>query len=120
LWLCLALYLFILVQKPSMSISKIEKYTVYYISQNTNNHDAEISLFKSNRRIGALYFYRDETDIPADRSTLNGPQGHYRLYQFKDVLNILQTEDPVYLQFDPRRNLTYIQTAWEPVGEEET
>lgn len=101
-------------------MSRVENYTLYYISRGTKTHDAEIDLFLKGRRVGILYFYRKGKDIPADKMTINGAYLHFRLDRFEDVHRVLQTEQPVYVRFDETRGYGYLQTGWEPTGEEES
>ena len=105
-----------------MGFSKqIDRYVVYYMGGHPANQAAEIDLFDvDNDRIGILYFYLKSEFIPKNWMGTHYPGIHYHIDQFRDVLHILQTEEPVHVVYWSDRNQGYIVTGMEKVGEEET
>jgi len=68
-----------------------------------------------------IWFYRSPWDVP--QHDTKGATGfincHYPPEQYSDVLDLLRNEGPVYLHFSDTREMGYLSTAREPVGEGE-
>jgi len=81
---------------------------------------AVIYLYEGNTYRGCVYFHPDGTALLApthdsgnDRVTL-----HFNLCQFHAVMEMLRTEEPIYLYYYGPTNAD-LRSGKEPVGEEE-
>jgi hypothetical protein len=81
---------------------------------------AGIYLYQANTYRGYAYFFPDGTPLaaPVHDATNGRIFVHFSLCQFDAVLNMLQTEKPIYIYYLGPTNAA-LRSGMEPVGEEE-
>jgi hypothetical protein len=79
-----------------------------------------VPLYFNNQHVGTIRFV-DETPLPPNvvNPTNEDFDVFYPLDKFKDIINILRYEKPLWMDIDELLN-AQIVTHMEPVGEEET
>lgn len=80
-----------------------------------------ISCRSASQTVGYCYFY-DDSRMPA-ANFLVGPSSlpamAFKRSQFQDILTLLREEKPIYYSFATETMKGSLQTATEPVGEDE-
>ncbi|MCU0627403.1 MAG: hypothetical protein MUF21_13100 [Gemmatimonadaceae bacterium] len=99
------------------------QYLVYCLSGGSASvgmpQDAQIDcLDAAGRRAGALYFHAGER-LPQNDDGVNGIYLYLRMARFADMLTLLQTEKPLYLNLHSDTKVGYLSTGNEPIGERE-
>ena len=110
-----------------MAIIEIKKYDVAYYAGGRNAADYPYRAIIGLRNdtdglIGAAYFHHSATTMPiADTQRASGYIScHYLAEDYPQVLDILRSEKPVYVEFEVHPgNIANIRTSAEPVGEGE-
>lgn len=99
-----------------MAITEIQQYEVMYSS---NQFVPRIWLKNAGKYFGQLIFMPDGRALPQDAMSSGQANVHYHLADFKNALNLLQNEKPMYLLFNGPNAENGIKTTAEPVGEGE-
>ena len=99
-------------------------YRIWYYSNlviANNQRTALIDLYdNSSNRVGRIFFWLDETNIPANTIANGIPEIHFGKSQFNDVVTILRYEKPLRISDLGKGGMAYIRTKdVEPVGEQE-
>ncbi len=101
-----------------MALTKIDTYEVLY---SANKFYPRIGLKSGSGYIGELYFMPNGSALPAD--TFSGGRAllYYNLHDFKNVIDLLRNEAPVYLFYSGSGSgfENGIKTTQEPIGEGE-
>ena len=109
-----------------MASFKIDGYSLrLWSSRSTTNMSpgtavAGIYLYEGNKYRGYVYFFPDGTALapPVEDSTIGRVFLHFNLSQFHATMEMLRTEEPVYLYYvNPTQ--AALRSGKEPVGEEE-
>lgn len=105
----------------------VENYDSWCISPNTEAYAgvyAFIRLHWQSRHRATLFFYRDGVTIPSNSSVTSGgvtiPYIRFGQAQYRDCIDLLRNEKPVYFQWDDASKGAMLATGSEPVGETET
>jgi hypothetical protein len=104
---------------------EIKKYVVSYLGggkckTNGCEHKAIIGLMRDDDSlIGCVYFHRDPATLPDTDS--RSPEGHiwchYPAEDFPHILNLLQNEKPVFVEYLGGENrIGVITSSFEPIG----
>jgi hypothetical protein len=101
-----------------MSVIPIEEYEVMY---SANKFPPRIWLKSEGRGIGQLIFMPNGTTLPQDKVVGDRIWLYYHLEDFKNTIDLLRNENPVYLLSagEGPGNENGIKTTLEPVGEGE-
>lgn len=99
-------------------------YRVFYYSSHTLDayYDCLIYCYSGLSFVGRIEFYKEATAEASLKSQIVGGQPYvrYRLSRFRDVMQILLHEKPLYLFVNSDNGIGSIGTTdAEPVGEEE-
>lgn len=95
-----------------------DSYLLYYYS--TLPYPALIQCYQGSTFVGGIVFYPDGSSLPPNRNTASGPEIHYPISRFDDVMSILRYEKPLALALNTDNLIGYVTTSSrEPVGEEE-
>jgi hypothetical protein len=105
--------------QPTESVTQtlIDEYEVMYSS---NRFHPRIWLKNSGRYIGQLIFMPNGTDLPQDFVNQGTIWLHYHQEDFKNALDLLRNEKPMYLLFLGSGSENGIKTTQEQVGEGES
>jgi hypothetical protein len=95
-----------------------DAYKIFYYSG--FSYEALIECYKAGALVGRMVFFKDGSQIPANRNYASGPSIHFPLSQFDDVVGILRHETPLYLFLNLDTLSGQLATSeLEPTGEEE-
>lgn len=95
-----------------------DSYTLFYYS--SLPYPALIQCYQGTTFVGAVVFYPDGPSLPPNRNTSSGPEIHYPISRFDDVMSILRHEKPLALSLNTDNLIGYVSTSnYEPIGEEE-
>lgn len=99
---------------------EIDEYLINYASYDDGKRIAPYILcFRKRRNVGKITF--GETREARKNMVKSGYlEVHYPLRSFRDVVDILRNEKPLYLSVLPDRHLGALTTTDEPIGEEES
>ena len=104
-------------------VKEFDNYRIFYYAG--DKHHPIISCYSGSTLVGSLRFYRDKEKMP--ESTVHELNEtailrlSYRLDQFRDVIDTLRYEKPLYLWYSSKSSAGYLGTSeLEPVGEEES
>lgn len=95
--------------------SEITDYQVVRYGNSGTNVAAYIHCFNAGDRVVTLGFYNDGSGIPQNSQNVLT----YPISAFDSMLNIMQSEKPLYYGFIDTSKTGYLKTGSEPVGEEE-
>jgi hypothetical protein len=102
---------------------KIHSYQIQQFAGGKGYHlRAIIWLYdQNNMTVGSVRFYRNADDTPAhDKKVSSGfITGYYHPEQYPEVVDLLRNEKPIYLLYSSNKELAYLSTTVEPVGEAE-
>ncbi|MFJ6671139.1 hypothetical protein ACIQMJ_08545 [Actinosynnema sp. NPDC091369] len=91
-------------------------------SSNNSQYEADIACFVTGTvdMIGRILFFKDDGPLPSNVMLAYGPEIHFPLRRFGEVVGTLRQEKPLYLWFDTASLVGSVGTGdKEPVGEEE-
>lgn len=82
---------------------------------------AVIECFKAGSRVGSLFFYKDSVALPPNENLqVLGIRLYFHASRFRDVMDAVRHEKPVYLMFESVSLGGWLTTSdTEPAGEEE-
>jgi hypothetical protein len=69
--------------------------------------------------IGRIIFFKDNVPLPPNVNLGYGPEIHFPLSRYNEIVSTLRQEKPLYLWFDTSTLVGSVATEKEPVGEEE-
>ena len=101
-------------------------FTTYRVYYKTEHNPRPTFIYLSdhtNKMLGFLYFHPDEGTLPQNY-LYEHPNGDksirlfYRISQFKDIIDLLRNEKPLFIYIDEERKFGYIGTnSAEPIGD---
>ncbi len=105
----------------------VDEYEAYQVALNTSGFPdiyGFIRLRWGGQRRATLWFYRDSAaSVPANASFSSGGltmyYARFREAAFRDAVDLLRNEQPVYFQYNDTSNGAFLTTGSEPVGEGE-
>lgn len=102
--------------------SPITSYKVVLYGTSSNSTlGAFIHCYHQGRNVMSCSFYNDEDNVPSNNHTPpHRVNLAYPMSKFDSVLNVVQSEKPLYFGFIDTNALGYVSTRDEPVGEEES
>ncbi|MFE9750088.1 hypothetical protein ACFYOT_34705 [Saccharothrix saharensis] len=98
-----------------------DSYSIVH-SSNNSQYEADIACFVSGTTdmIGRIIFFADDGPLPPNVPLDYGPEIHFPLGRFGEVVDTLRREKPLYLWLDTDSLVGAVGTAdKEPAGEEE-
>jgi hypothetical protein len=98
-----------------------DSYSIVHSSGNSQ-YEADIACFITGtvNMIGRIIFFKDDSPLPANVNLAFGPEIHFPLSRYSEVVDTLRQEKPLYLWFDTSTLVGAVATTdKEPVGEEE-
>ena len=82
---------------------------------------AVIGCYQANKIVGWIYFLKDDARLPPPTINSKGLIVlHYSIRHFKDIIDTIRYEKPLYLSVNTSMRQGCVKTTSEPVGEEET
>lgn len=105
-----------------MMNKRFDKYGITYIGgpNEVNKRIAYISCYDGNTQVGLLQFFHNAAEV--EENSYNGRVVYltYEMSQFRDMLQILEYEKPLYIYYEESSHYGYVGT-WEkePSGEQE-
>src|SRR5262245_42795557 len=111
---------------PWQSFS-VETYEVFQVALNTSGYPdiyGFVRLYWGNQQRATLWFHRDSAaSVPANAAYPSGGTtiyyARFRQSEFRDAVDLLRNESPVFFQFNDSTNGAFLSTGSEPVGEGE-
>lgn len=99
-----------------MTVTKIDEYEVMY---SANSFPPRIWLRAAGKFIGQLIFLPNGSSLPPDAMSGGGVNVYYHLADYKNAIDLLRNEKPMFLSFAGSGGLNEngIKTTPEPVGE---
>lgn len=98
---------------------EIDSYHVYQYNEDSSVLTAQINCNKGHDFKGALQFYKDSASVPASFKSNIGLFLRFNEHKFRDIIETLRLEKPLYIRFNDDSRVGYLATSKEPVGEEE-
>ncbi|MEU4765896.1 hypothetical protein AB0H12_21820 [Actinosynnema sp. NPDC023794] len=98
-----------------------DSYSIVH-SSNNSQYEADIACFITGTvgLIGRILFFKDGTPPPPNVLLAYGPEIHFPLSRFPEVVDTLRQEKPLYLWLDTDSLVGAVGTTdKEPAGEEE-
>jgi hypothetical protein len=98
------------------------KYFVYSNRYDTIDDAATIQLYNGELLVAILFFNYDASKANRDPVLFGGDRVflYYHMSMLDTIIDMLRNEEPVYLYYNIDRQLGYLSTSKEEVGEEET
>jgi hypothetical protein len=105
-------------REPSMPQVRVDAYEVLY---SANSFSPRIALKNAGNYIGQLLFLPNGSTLPADTVVNKQAQLHYHLDDFRNVVDLLRNEKPIYMYYNGSGSgfENGIRTMSERVGEGE-
>lgn len=98
-----------------------DQYTVRYYTLNAQDDlVAYIHCFDGKGTAGAMYFYPNGTQLPANSGKNNIIHLRFQEKELSNILDILRHEKPLYLFYSDKGDRGWLTTDREEVGEEES
>jgi hypothetical protein len=82
-------------------------------------YEVSIGCFAAGTMAGRIVFFKDSTPLPKNVSLDYGPEIHYPLSRYMEIITTLREESPLYIWLDTVELVGSITTDKEAVGEEE-
>jgi hypothetical protein len=94
----------------------------YTLAHQSADFSYEISIgcfFAGSTMMGRIIFFKDNVPLPKNVSLDYGPEIHYPLSRYREIMTTLREENPLYIWLDTSTLVGSITTDKEAVGEEE-
>jgi len=99
----------------------INKYAITHHNEDHASLTGVIYCYYGNELKGYLYFYKDGVSVPkSSKSSTGSLYLRFKENKFRDIVETLRLEKPLYIYFDDDSLRGYLSTFEEPIGEEES
>ena len=103
-----------------MAYTQITKYKVVRYGNSGGPTGAFIHCYDAGgSNVMSCVFWNDEASVPVNKDTGTRVLLYYPTSSFGSILNLLQSEEPMYFNFIASSKTGFLSTSQEPIGEEE-